>query len=98
MKQVARLTTARTMTALALLFLVPCFGRGRRPWIRLSMLVGVFILTGASLVGCGGSGSMQQSPPNSGSPTGSYTVTVTATSGSGSATITHTLPLTVVIQ
>ena len=87
----------RTMLALGLLCIIPLCSGGRRPWIKLSLLAGAFVLVGAGLAGCGGSSS-QQTSPNGGSPTGNYTVTVTATSGSGSSAITHTLPLTVVIQ
>jgi hypothetical protein len=94
----ARLTRARTMTALAFLLIVPfCSGR-RRQWLRLSLLIGVLSLSTASTLGCGGSGSSSNGSPNTGSPAGSYTVTVTASSVSGGTTITHTLPLTVVIQ
>jgi hypothetical protein len=85
------------MLALGLLCIIPMCGGGRRPWIKLSLLAGAFVLIGAGLAGCGTSSS-QQTSPNGGSPTGNYTVTVTATSGSGSSAITHTLPLTVVIQ
>jgi hypothetical protein len=85
------------MLALGLLCIIPLCSGGRRPWIKLSLLAGAFVLVGAGLAGCGGSSS-QQTLPNGGSPSGNYTVTVTATSGSGSSAITHMLPLTVVIQ
>jgi hypothetical protein len=98
MRELAGVTKARAMTALAFLLIVPlCNGR-RRQWLRLSLLIGVVALSTASILGCGGSGSSSKGSADTGSPAGSYTVTVTATSGSGGATITHTLPLTVVIQ
>lgn len=97
-REMARLTRARTMTALAFLLIVPfCSGR-RRQWLRLALLIGVLTLSTASTLGCGGSDSSSNGSPNTGSPAGSYTVTVTASSVSGGTTITHTLPLTVVIQ
>jgi len=98
MRELAGVTKARAMTALAFLLIVPlCNGR-RRQWLRLSLLIGVVALSTASILGCGGSGSSSKGPTDTGSPAGSYTVTVTAASGSGSTTITHTLPVTVVIQ
>jgi hypothetical protein len=92
----ADVTTARTMTAVAFLLIVPFCSGGRRQWMRLSLLIGVLTLSTVSIVGCGGTGS--SSMGSTGSPAGSYAVTVTATSASGGSTITHTLPLTVVIQ
>ncbi|HTF69946.1 MAG TPA: FG-GAP-like repeat-containing protein, partial [Edaphobacter sp.] len=97
-REMARLTRARTMTALAFLLIVPFCSGTRRQWLRLSLLIGVLSLSTASILGCGGSGSSSNGSTDTGSPAGSYTVTVTATSVSGSTTITHTLPLTVVIQ
>jgi Bacterial Ig-like domain (group 3)/FG-GAP-like repeat len=97
-RTLARMTRARTMTALALLLIVPfCSGR-RRQWQRFSLLIGVLTLSNVSIVGCGGTGSSSMGSTETGSPAGSYTVTVTATSATGGTPITHTLPLTVVIQ
>jgi hypothetical protein len=96
LRTLARVTRARTMTALAFLLIVPFFGGRRR--FRLSLMIGVMILSTASLLGCGGSGSSSNGSTDTGSPAGSYTVTVTATSVAGGIPIMHTLPLTVVIQ
>jgi hypothetical protein len=98
LRTLARVTRARTMTALALLLIVPfCSGR-RRQWLRFSLLIGVLSLSTISIVGCGGTGSSSMGSTETGSPAGSYTVMVTATSATGGTPITHTLPLTVVIQ
>jgi hypothetical protein len=98
LRTLARVTRARTMTALAVLLIVPfCSGR-RRQWQRFSLLIGVLTLSTVSIVGCGGTGSSSMRSTETGSPAGSYTVTVTATSATGGIAITHTLPLTVVIQ
>lgn len=97
LRDLLRVTRARTMTAVAFLLIVPFCGGRRRQWFRLSLVIGVLTLTTWTL-GCGGSGSSSNGSTDTGSPAGSYTVTVTASSSSGGTTITHTLPLTVVIQ
>jgi hypothetical protein len=95
-RELVLMTKARGVTALAFLLIVPFCSGSRR--FRLSLMIGVVILSTTSVLGCGGSGSSSNGSTDTGSPGGTYTVTVTATSASGGSTITHTLPLSVVIQ
>ncbi len=54
----------------------------------------VFVLAVLFTAGCGGGGGGQSTPPDNGTPPGSYAVTVTATSGN----LSHQAALTVIVQ
>jgi len=67
--------------------------------IRLLSLIVVLGCSTLWLGACGGGGS-SSTPPNSGTPTGTYAVTITATTGAptGGTALTFTLPLTLNVQ
>jgi hypothetical protein len=86
----------RPGTALAVMMAVFTTHRSRRtraarslPWL------GLLLVWGAALQGCGGGGSSGAAPlPSGGTPAGTYTVTITATSGSTSHTASYALAVT----
>lgn len=74
----------------------PLTARRRRPRSRTARAfgwLGLLLMCGAVLHGCGG-GSSGKQPMSGGTPAGTYTVTVTATSGSTSHTATYSLTVT----
>jgi hypothetical protein len=78
--------------------LVPLTMRRRRPRSRTARAfsgLGLLLICGVALHGCGGGGgSSGKQPMNGGTPAGTYTVTVTATSGSTSHAATYSLTVT----
>jgi len=78
--------------------LAPLTMRRRRPRSRTARAfgwLGLLLICGAALHGCGGGGdSSGKQPMSGGTPAGTYTVTVTATSGSTSHAATYSLTVT----
>jgi hypothetical protein len=80
--------TTRGTTALAFLgagavFGFTWWGRKRRNWRYMALGVALTLLTGAVVIGCGGSGNS--------TPSGTYTIKVTGTSGNNTQTATYSL-------
>jgi len=63
----------------------------------LTLALALMLVAAIWLPSCGG-GSSTTTPPNPGTPAGTYSLTVTATMTSGATTLTHNLSLTLKVQ
>jgi hypothetical protein len=73
--------------------------RGVGRWQTTVVVLAAGLLVTLALAGCGGGGSGGGgTPPNPGTPAGTYPLTVTGTTGSGSSTLSHIMTLTLVVS
>jgi len=85
----------RPGTALAVMMAVFTTHRSRRTRAARALLwLGLLLVWGAALQGCGGGSSGAAPPPSGGTPAGTYNVTITATSGSTTHTASYALTVT----